>query len=179
MWIIHLRQSINQSILPGSPTEANPSTQAQQLPGCMVAWIEYQRGRLDHSWLSSPTSRPLPRPPARPCLAPTTTRMMIHQQQRSGMQWLLTRCLLVLSLGLLLMVVAVPSAGAASVSTRESSDLRDEVGFGGAPGLWVSEFVHWGDLLWRRIRRIRAFWELGLGLGGANDLMGIFLRILC
>lgn len=55
-------------------------------------------------------------------------------QQRGGMQWLLKWCLVGLSLSLL-MVVAVPSAGAASVSTRESADLRDEVGFDGFPGI--------------------------------------------
>jgi hypothetical protein len=59
---------------------------------------------------------------------------MMMQQQRGGMQWLLKCCLGGLSLSLL-MAVAVTSAGAASVSTRESADLRDEVGFDGFPGL--------------------------------------------
>ena len=126
----------NQSIPDHEQNTTHRYNTTQQLPGCMAADGLNTRGGLNHSWLpssSSSSSRPLLRPPARPCLIPTTTRMMMHQQ-RGGMQWLLKWCLVGLSLSLL-MVVAVPSAGAASVSTRESADLRDEVGFDGFPGI--------------------------------------------
>ena len=158
---------INQSRI---TNRTQPIDTTQQLPGCMAADGLNTRGGLDHSWLSSSSSsRSLLRPPARPCLIPTTTRMMMHQQQ-GGMQWLLKWCLVGLSFSLL-MVVAVPSAGAASVSTRESADLRDEVGFRDCRLL--SSFTG-GDLSWRWIWRIRALWKLGLGLGGVNGLIGNF-----
>ena len=43
----------------------------------------------------------------------------------------------------------MPSAGAASVSTRESADLRDEVGLVGFRDCRLLSSSTEGDLLWR------------------------------